>query len=130
MVIVASTLWVWGRFYSVSILIDDSPHVNVKLVRFLMICVILLNINGNIAKFLARYWLSYAFQLYVFLQILVIICEIVILIIFVAVVRKAVAISFLIDIPFISLTIAVIEFTAFGIHRILEVRDREPSKKD
>ncbi|KAK6757681.1 hypothetical protein RB195_015473 [Necator americanus] len=129
---VASVLWVLGRAYGVINLVsNEEEEVAIgKAASSLTIVTIILNMSSNIMKFFdSRYMWSFTLPSYIFLQLLLVVCEMIILVIFASSTTISPALSFLVDVGYIALMIVFMETTSYVLHRVIRTKEYDAMKK-
>ncbi|EYC14014.1 hypothetical protein Y032_0042g662 [Ancylostoma ceylanicum] len=150
---VASILWVAGRCYGVVILVSAEKvetgrtlHGSIavtrafsstkirfleEMVRTLTVVAIVLNLMSNAMKFFdSRYLWSFTFPSFVFLQLILIICEALILYMTATLSTDSAALSFLVDVGYIAFLIVFMETTCYIMHRTIRTEEYDAMKKN
>ncbi|EYC14018.1 hypothetical protein Y032_0042g662 [Ancylostoma ceylanicum] len=129
---VASILWVAGRCYGVVILVSaEKVETGQEMVRTLTVVAIVLNLMSNAMKFFdSRYLWSFTFPSFVFLQLILIICEALILYMTATLSTDSAALSFLVDVGYIAFLIVFMETTCYIMHRTIRTEEYDAMKKN
>ncbi|KAK5979598.1 hypothetical protein GCK32_006621 [Trichostrongylus colubriformis] len=106
---------------------DDNQS---GMARMLVLCAVPLNVVSNVAKCIdVRYLMSSTMFLYLGLQTLLVLVELILFIV-VIVSQKLRAMSFISDLTFLALLIAVMELVIYLIDRSIRTADKDEGKKE